>query len=81
VRFACFKAGGVGYVPQGYGHYIEDARTDDPDLLIVVNIGSYQSIWLSVWLAANPHPLLATNFEVPERTFANFPTQQRFMPG
>ena len=51
------------------------------ELLIVLNNGTYQSISLSAWMAANPHLLLATNFKVPESTFANFPTRERFMPG
>jgi oxalate decarboxylase len=76
-----FNAGDVGYVPQGYGHYIENAGTEDLDVLIVLNDGTYQSISLSAWVAANPHLLLSTNFKVPEGTFANFPTRERFMPG
>jgi len=76
-----FNAGDVGYAPQGYGHYIENAGNDDLEVLIVLNNGAYQSISLSAWMAANPHLLLATNFEVPESTFANFPTRERFMPG
>jgi oxalate decarboxylase len=75
------NAGDVGYVPQGYGHYIENAGTEDLDLLIVLNNGEYQSISLSAWLAANPHLLLSTNFKVPESTFASFPKSERFMPG
>jgi oxalate decarboxylase len=80
VRNEEFNAGDVGYVPQGYGHYIENPGTDDLELLIVLNNGTYESISLSAWMAANPHLLLATNFKVPESTFANFPTSQRFMP-
>ena len=72
---------GVGYVPQGYGHYIENSGSEDLDLLIVLNNGTYQSISLTTWVAANPHLLLSTNFRVPESTFANFPTRERFMPG
>jgi oxalate decarboxylase len=49
--------------------------------LIVLNNGTYESISLSTWMAANPHLLLATNFKVPESTFAGFPTSPRFMPG
>jgi oxalate decarboxylase len=79
VRMEQFAAGDVGYVPQGYGHYIENAGSEDLELLIVLNNGTYESISLSTWIAANPHLLLATNFHVPEATFANFGTQ--FMPG
>jgi oxalate decarboxylase len=75
-----FSAGDVGYVPQGYGHYIENAGKDDLELLIVLNNAVYESISLTAWMAANPHLLLATNFKVPESTFAGFPDSERFMP-
>ena len=81
VRTDEFNAGDVGYVPQGYGHYIENIGTEDLELLIVLNNGTYQSISLTAWMAANPHLLLSTNFKVPESTFANFPKSMRFMPG
>ena len=76
-----FSAGDVGYVPQGYGHYIENAGTDELELLIVLNNGSYELISLTAWVGANPHLLLSTNFRVPQATFADFPTRERFMPG
>ena len=81
VRLEEFNAGDVGYVPQGYGHYIENAGTEDLELLIVLNNGTYESISLANWMGANPHLLLATNFEVPESTFKDFLTRDRFMPG
>jgi len=74
------QAGDVGYVPQGYGHYIENAGNEDLELLVVLNNGNYESISLTGWIASNPRLLLATNFRVPESTFANFPTGERFMP-
>jgi oxalate decarboxylase len=80
-RVEDMSAGDVGYVPQGYDHYIENAGTDDLELVVVLNNGEYQSISLSAWVAANPHLLLSTNFKVPEATFANFPKGERFMPG
>jgi oxalate decarboxylase len=81
VRLEEFNAGDVGYVPQGYGHYIENAGSEDLELLIVLNNGNYESISLANWIGANPHLLLATNFEVPESTFKDFLTRDRFMPG
>ena len=81
VRLEEFNAGDVGYVPQGYGHYIENAGSEDLELLIVLNNGTYKSISLANWMGANPPLLLATNFEVPESTFKDFLTRDRFMPG
>ena len=77
---ACL-AGDVGYVPQGYGHYIENAGSADLELLIVLNNGTYESISLANWMGANPQLLLGTNFEVPDSTFKDFLTRDRFMPG
>jgi oxalate decarboxylase len=79
VRTEPFGAGDVGYVPQGYGHYIENTGTEDLDVVVVFNNGTYESISLSAWLAANPPALLAANFAVPQDTFAGFPTGARYI--
>jgi oxalate decarboxylase len=76
----CFAPGDVGYLPQGYGHYIENVGPDDLDVLIVLNNGTYESISLTAWIAANPAALLATNFAVPASVFAGFPKEERAMP-
>src|SRR5215831_12306943 len=81
VRTEEFDAGDVGYVPQGYGHYIENIGNEDVELLIALNNGTYESISLADWIGANPHLLLATNFEVPESTFKDFQTRNRFLVG
>ena len=72
VRIEEFNAGDVGYVPQGYGHYIENIGNEDVELLIALNNGAYESISLADWIGANSPLLLATNFEVPESTFKDF---------
>ena len=81
VRIDEFNAGDVGYVPQGYGHYIENIGDEDVELLIALNSGTYESISLADWIGANPTLLLATNFEVPENTFKDFQTRNRFIVG
>ena len=75
-----FAAGDVGYVPQGYGHYIENTGTEDLEVVLVLNSGTYELISITAWMAANPKELLATNFKVPASTFAAFPTQATLMP-
>jgi oxalate decarboxylase len=80
VRTEQFQAGDVGYVPEGYGHYIENIGTEDLDVIVVFNNGAYESISLSAWLATNPLALLATNFGVPQSTFDGFPTGARYIP-
>ncbi|HNL89906.1 MAG TPA: cupin domain-containing protein, partial [Nitrospira sp.] len=54
-----FGPGDVGYVPQGYGHYLENVGGGDSQVLLVLNSGEYQDISVSEWFAANPPDLLA----------------------
>jgi mannose-6-phosphate isomerase-like protein (cupin superfamily) len=55
-----FAAGDVGYVPQGYGHYIESTGSGDLEVMAVFNNGTYESISITAWMAANPDLLLST---------------------
>jgi len=75
-----FAAGDVGYVPQGFGHYIENTGDTDLEIVLVLNNATYQSISITSWMAALPDLLLATNFKVPESIFAKFPTAEVVMP-
>lgn len=59
-----FEPGDVGYVPMGYGHYIESIGDEECEMLAVFNSGEYQEIGLSEWLSSNPAYLLETNFGV-----------------
>ena len=76
-----FKAGDVGYVPQGCGHYIENISDEACQVLAVFNTGNYQEIALSDWIASNPNGLLQTNFGVPKETIDKFPKSSSFMIG
>jgi oxalate decarboxylase len=75
-----FAAGDVGYVPQGYGHYIENTGTEDLELVLTLNNGRYESISITAWMAATPTQLLAANFGQLDRTFAAFPKRETMMP-
>jgi len=73
------NAGDVGYVPMGYGHYLENIGDDDCRMLFVFNNGVYQEIGMAEWLASNPPELVSTNFGVPEAVVAKFPKQEQFI--
>jgi oxalate decarboxylase len=75
-----FSAGDVGYVPQGYGHYIENTGSDNLEIVLALNNATYQSVSITAWMAANPDLLLSTNFGVPESVFAKFPRGALIMP-
>jgi oxalate decarboxylase len=68
-----FAPGEVGYVPRGYGHYIENTGAEELRVLVLFNSGTYEEIALATWLASNPRQLLAANFHISEELVAKFP--------
>jgi oxalate decarboxylase len=78
-RAETFEQGDVGYVPQGYGHSIENVGDKPCRLLIGFNSGVYEEIDLSEWMAANPPDVLATNFGKPASLFEKFPHKDVFI--
>jgi oxalate decarboxylase len=71
--------GDVGYIPQGYGHSIENTGEKPARILIGFNAGKYETIDLSQWVAANPKDVLATNFGQPAELFEKFPDRDVFI--
>ncbi len=69
--------GDVGYIPQGFGHSIENVGAETARILIVFNSGHYQTIDLSQWIAGNPVDILATNFGAGSRGFRDVSAQGR----
>jgi oxalate decarboxylase len=73
--------GDVGYIPQGYGHSIENVADTPLRILIALNAGTYESIELAQWMAGNPVDVLATNFNRPAATFRTSPPGRRSWSG
>ena len=73
------QKGDVGYIPQGYGHSIENTGEKPARILIGFNAGIYETIDLSQWVAANPKDVLATNFGQPAELFEKFPDRDVFI--
>jgi oxalate decarboxylase len=71
--------GDVGYIPQGYGHSIENVGDKPCRILIGFNTGVYETIDLSQWIAGNPTDVLATNFGKPASLFEKFPRNDVFI--
>jgi len=68
-RTETLEKGDVGYIPQGYGHSLENVGDKPCRVLVGFNSGIYESIALSEWIAGNPPDVLATNFGVPAARF------------
>jgi len=74
-----FEKTDVGYVPQGYGHYIENTGDEDLVVLVALNSGIYQDISLSDWLATTPDQLLVDHFGGNLATWKDRPRQKLIM--
>jgi oxalate decarboxylase len=80
-RIEQMQQGDVGYIPQGYGHSVENIGDKPARVLIGFNAGLYETIDLSQWIAANPVDVLASNFSQPAELFEKFPHQDVFIAG
>ncbi|WP_254513503.1 cupin domain-containing protein [Anatilimnocola floriformis] len=80
-RTEMLEKGDVGYIPQGYGHSIENVGSTPCRILIGFNTGVYQTIDLAQWIAGNPVDILATNFSKPAALFQKFPKRDVFVAG
>jgi oxalate decarboxylase len=74
-----FGPGDAGYIPQGFGHYIENVGEETCRVLVAFDSGQYQEIGLSAWLASNPTALVADNFKVPDDMVAKLPKHKVFI--
>jgi oxalate decarboxylase len=78
-RVETLAKGDVAYIPQGYGHSIENIGNKPGRVLIGLNTGDYQAIDLSLWVASSPPYLLADHFGKPQAIFGEFPKRRTFI--
>ncbi len=78
-RIETLDTGDVGYIPQGYGHSLENTGDKPCRVLVGFNSGIYEEIDLSEWIAGNPLDVLATNFGQPASLFDKFPHRDAFI--
>jgi len=62
VRTMPYRKGMVGFVKQGYGHFIENTGTETLKMIILFNSPVYQEFTLNHWLSANPPQLVSDHF-------------------
>jgi oxalate decarboxylase len=78
-RTETLDKGEVAFIPQGYGHSVENTGNKTARVLIAFNTGHYQAIDLSQWIAGNPTYLLSAHFGRPEALFEKFPRGRVFI--
>ncbi len=78
-RIEEFGPGDAGYIPQGFGHYLENFGDTTARVLVTFDKGEYEEISLSTWLAANPVGLVADNFKIADALAAKLPDHRVFL--
>jgi len=71
-----FGPNDVGFVQQGYGHYIEHIGDEPTEIIILFNSPVYEEISLANWLGGNPVSLLETNFGIPRSLIDQLPKRE-----
>jgi oxalate decarboxylase len=80
-RTETLEVGDVGYIPQGFGHSLENVAAEKCRVLIGFNTGLYETIDLSQWIAGNPVDVLATHFGKPAALIEKLPRRDVFIAG
>jgi oxalate decarboxylase len=78
-RIETLSKGDVAYIPQGYGHSIENVGETPSRVLIGFNTGQYEAIDLSTFIAGNPAYLLSTNLGLDRSTVEQLPADRVFI--
>jgi oxalate decarboxylase len=78
-RIEDFSPGDAGYIPQGFGHYVENVGDTTARVLVAFDKGEYEEISLSAWLAANPVKLVADNFKTADALVERMPDHRVFI--
>lgn len=68
-----FTAGGVGYVPQGCGHYIENVGDQDLVFLEVLQAPKFTDISVSQWLGLTPRQIVKDHLGLPDAVIDSLP--------
>ncbi|HEX5270395.1 MAG TPA: cupin domain-containing protein [Gemmataceae bacterium] len=74
-----FGPGDAGYIPRGFGHYIENTGDTTCRVLVAFDSGEYQEISLSAWLASNPIGLVADHFHLSDAVAEKLPDHRVFV--
>ncbi|HKT46656.1 MAG TPA: cupin domain-containing protein [Candidatus Acidoferrales bacterium] len=76
-----FGPGNVAFIPQGFGHCVEQIGSDPTRLVVLFNSPVFQEISISSWLAGNPPTLLADHFGLTREQVAQLPRSHRGILG
>ncbi|KAH6886268.1 RmlC-like cupin domain-containing protein [Thelonectria olida] len=77
-----FTAGGVGYIPAGNSHYVENTGTGDLIFLEVLQAPKFSDISVAQWLALTPKQVVKDHLDVSNEFLESLPKEKQFIkPG
>lgn len=68
-----FGPGNIGFIRQGFGHYVEQIGSEPTKFLALFNSPVFEDISISKWLAGNPASLIADNFGIAKDEVGRLP--------
>lgn len=68
-----FSPGHVGFIQQGFGHYVEQIGSEPTKFFALFNSPTFEEISISKWLAGNPASLIADNFGIAKEEVNRLP--------
>ena len=68
-----FGPGQVGFIQQGFGHYVEQIGSEPTKFFALFNSPAFEEISISKWLAGNPASLIADNFGIAKDEVGRLP--------
>ena len=68
-----FNAGDMGYVPQTFGHYVENTGETDLIFIEMFKASHFQDLSLSTWVTHAPAQLVTDHLRISEETLKAIP--------
>lgn len=70
-----FGPGHVGFIKQGFGHYVENIGSEPLRFLAMFNTPHFEEISITAWLAGNPSGMLVDNLGISKDVVAQLPKE------
>ncbi len=72
-----FSKGHVGFIRQGFGHYVENIGTEPLKFIAMFNSPFFEEISITSWLSGNPPGILSDNLGISKEMIAKLPKSPR----
>ncbi|KAK3686201.1 RmlC-like cupin domain-containing protein [Podospora appendiculata] len=71
-----FTAGGVGYIPTAFSHYVENTGDEDLIFLEVLQAPKFSDISVAQWLALTPKQVVKDHLHLPDSVIDSLPLEK-----